>query len=340
VLANFTSQNVALDSAGNIYAPVFSTNTVQKIFPSGTTLWIGGDGATGWSGDGSAGTSANMAEPYGVAVDKSGNVYVAEATNAIIRELTPVPFSIGAISNAATIQPFAAASSGVGDATVPIAPGEIVAIFGTGLGPANLVSNTPTNGVFGTQLAGTTVMIGGTAAPIIYTSANLVSAIVPYEVNGQTSVNVYVNYQGQPSVINSVPVAPTAPGIFTLNASGSGQALAVNLNGTLNSVSNPTPVGNYLILYETGEGQTTPSGVDGMLAPTSPTAVYPMPLQTVTATVGGLPAFINYAGAAPGFVAGVLQINVQIPVGVPSGSADVQVSINNLVSPVVTIAVQ
>jgi len=340
IVTNFAAQNCVVDAAGNIYAALPSANIVEKILPGGTTLWIAGDGATGWSGDTGPGTSANMAEPYGVALDKSGNVYVAEGTNAIIRELSPVPFSIGAISNAATIQPFVVPTSYVGDATVPIAPGEIVAIFGAGLGPATLVSNTPQNGVFGTQLAGTTVMIGGVAAPILYTSANLVSAIVPYEINGQTSVNVYVTYQGQQSAINSVPVAATAPGIFTLNSSGSGQALAVNLNGTLNSASNPTPAGNYLILYETGEGQTTPSGVDGKLAPTSPTATYPMPLQTVTATVGGVSAIVSYAGAAPGFVAGVMQINLQIPAGVPSGTADVQVSIDNLDSPLVTIAVQ
>ena len=191
VETNFEAQNCAVDAAGNVYAPVPAENIVEKILPGGTILWIGGDGVTGWGGDGFAGTSANMAEPYGVALDKNGNVFVSEAVNAIIRELTPVPFSIGAISSAATIQPFVAPSSGVGDATVPIAPGEIVAIFGTGLGPASLVSNTPQNGVFPTQLAGTTVMIGGVAAPIIYTSANLVSAIVPYEINGQTTVNVY-----------------------------------------------------------------------------------------------------------------------------------------------------
>src|SRR6202044_113872 len=113
--------------------------------------------------------------------------------------------------------------SGVGDATVPIAPGEIITLFGTGLGPANLVVNTPgANGFFGTSLAGTTVTIGGTLAPIIYASSTLVSAIVPYEISGMTSASVVVNYQGKPSVTSTVPVASTSPGIFTLNASGIG----------------------------------------------------------------------------------------------------------------------
>jgi len=338
VSATFVAQNCAVDAAGNIYAAAFPTNTVQKIIPNGTTLWIGGNGISGYVGDGLVGTSGSMGDPYGVAVDKSGHVYAAEGSNAVVRELTPVPFSIGAISNAATNQPFSPPLSGTGDATVAISPGEIVTLFGVGLGPASLVVNTPVNGYYGTSLSGTTVSIGGVLAPIIYASATLVSAIVPYEVGGMTTASVYVTYQGQNSVVNTVPVAATAPGLFTLNSTGFGQALAVNLNGTVNSASNPTPVGNYLLLYATGEGQTSPGGVDGKLAPT--TSPEPMPLQAVTATVNGIAANINYAGAAPGFVAGVMQVNLQIPAGVLSGTANVQLITNTLLSPIVTIAVQ
>lgn len=338
VATNFVADNCAVDSAGNVYAAVFTNNTVEKILPGGTTLWIGGNGISGYVGDGAVGTSGSMGAPYGVVVDKSGDVYAAEGANAIVRKLTPVPFSIGAISNAATNQPFSAPLSGTGDATVAISPGEIVTVFGTGLGPAGIVVNTPQNGYYGTSLSGTTVSIGGVLAPIIYTSATLVSAIVPYEVSGMTTANVYVTYQGQKSVVNTVPVAATAPGLFTLDSTGFGQALAVNLNGTVNSASNPTPVGGYLILYATGEGQTSPSGADGKLAPT--TLPEPMPLNAVTATVGGVAANITYAGAAPGFVAGVMQVNLQIPAGVLSGTANVQLTTNTLHSPIVTIAVQ
>ncbi len=338
VVSNFPAQNCAVDDAGIIYVVDYSTHTVQKILPGGTALWIGGDGASGYSGDFGIGTSANMAEPYGVALDKSGNVYVAEAANAVIRKLSPVPFSIGAIANAATIQPFDAPSSGSGDATIPISPGEIITLFGTGLGPATLVSNSPgPDGNFGTSVAGTTVSIGGTLAPIIYTSSTLVSAIVPYAVNGLTSTNVFVTYQGQQSATSTVPVAPAAPGLFTANSSGSGQALAVNLpSGILNTPANPIPVGSFLLLYATGEGQTTPAGVDGKPA----TAPLPTPILTVSATVNNIPANVSFAGGAPGFVAGVLQVNIQIPVGVASGSAQLKLIINNVNSPQVTISVK
>jgi uncharacterized protein (TIGR03437 family) len=343
VQIDFTGQNCVLDSAGNIYAAVYENHTVQKILPNGTTLWIGGDGYTGYAGDGGVGTSAFMAQPYGVAVDKSGNVYVAEAANAIIRQLTPVPFSIGAISNAATNQPFSAPPTAAGDATVAIAPGEIITLFGTGLGPSTLTVNTLKNGVFGTQLAGTTVMIGGTAAPIVYTSSSLVSAIVPFEVvapaTGFSTTSVYVIYQGQQSVTSTVPLAATAPGIFTASATGSGQALAMNQDGTgtLNSATSPIAIGSYITIYGTGAGQTTPASVDGALAPT--VQPFPTPVDTITATVGGFSAVVSYAGAAPGLVDGLLQVNLQIPTGVLPGTAEVILTSNTLSSPPVTIQV-
>lgn len=336
VQTNFSAENCAVDAAGNIYAGNYTNNTVQKIVTGGTKLWIGGNGISGYVGDGLVGTSGSMGDPYGVAVDKSGNVYVAEGSNSVIRELKPVPFSIGAIANAATNQPFSAPLSGTGDATVPISPGEIVTLFGTGFGPANLVVNTPVNGYFPTSLAGTTVSIGGVLAPIIYTSSTLVSAVVPYEVSGMTAANVFVTYQGQNSVANSVPVSATAPGVFTLDTTGFGQALAANFPSyTLNSASNPAPVGSTVVLYITGEGQTSPDGVDGKLTIGATTS----PLNAVTATVNGIAANVAYV-EAPTLVAGVLQVNLTIPQGVLSGPANVQISTKTLLSPIVTIAVQ
>ena len=198
------------------------------------------------------------------------------------------------------------------------------------------------NGYFGTSLAGTTVSIGGVLAPIIYASSTLVSAIVPYEVSGMTTANVFVTYQGQNSVGTAGPVAVTAPGVFTLDSTGFGQALAQNYTVLpsgqvlvpLNTASSPAPVGSTVILYVTGEGQTSPAGVDGKLtvAPTSP-------LNALTATVNGIPATVAYL-EAPTLVAGVLQVNLTIPAGVLSGTANVQVSTNTLLSPIVTIAVQ
>jgi uncharacterized protein (TIGR03437 family) len=197
-----------------------------------------------------------------------------------------------------------------------VSPGEIVVIFGTGLGPNTLAGlQLDARGYVSSSVAGTQVFFDEVAAPIIYTQASQVSVVVPYEVIEKTQVKVV--YQGQASNRVLIPVAPAMPGIFTAGASGHGQGSILNQDGTVNSASNPAPVGSYVSVYATGEGQTNPAGIDGEPA-VSPA---PRPVaQQITATVGGLPAQVQYAGGAPGLIAGVLQVNVQIPTGVASGS--------------------
>lgn len=337
-VTNFLAQNFALDSQGSIYFANYQSNTVQKITPNGTRLWIGGDGVAGYSGDGSLATAAQFSHPYGVAVDSSGNVYVADSANAIIRELLEIPFSIGAVANAASNQSFVPPISGLGSSAASIAPGEIVVLAGNGLGPASLTVNTPTSkGVFGTQLAGTTVSFNGTPAPIVYTSSGYVAAIVPYEIFGQQSVPVTVTYNNATTAVSTLPVALTAPGIFTADSTGSGQAAALNQDGTLNSASNPASAGSIITLYATGEGQTNPGGVDGKIANSSP---YPAPVQPVSVLIGDLGGVVQYAGAAPSLVAGVMQVNVQVPTGIAASAAvPVVLTVGGVVSPAVTIAV-
>ena len=334
---NFPGQNFALDSAGAIYFANYRNNTIEKITPNGTRLWIGGDGIAGYTGDGGIATAAQFSQPYGVAVDSAGNVFVADAANAVIRELIPIPFSIGAVANAASNQAFGPPITGAGAASQAISPGEIVVLFGNGLGPANLTVNTPSKTAFGTQLSGTTVSFNGTLAPIVYTSSSLVAAIVPYEIAGQTSVPVSITYNGNTSAVTTIPVALSAPGIFTADSSGSGQAAALNQDGTPNGASNPASAGSIVTLYATGEGQTSPGGVDGKLANSAP---YPTPIQPVSVLIGDLPAVVNYKGAAPQLVAGVIQLNVQVPTGIAAAAAvPVVVTIGGVASPVATIAV-
>jgi uncharacterized protein (TIGR03437 family) len=336
-VTNFLAQNFAMDPAGTIYYTDQKTNTVRKILPGGTRLWIGGNGTTGWDGDGAPATAAQFNLPYGVAVDAVGDVFVADSGNAVIRRLAPVPFSIGAVANAANLQSFAPPISGSGDAATPVAPGEIVVVFGAGLGPDTLVVATPSNGYFPTTVGGTQVIINGKAAPLIYSSATAVAAIVPYSVYGLTSAQVSVLYQGKSSAITTLPVAPSAPGVFTANATGSGQAAVLNQDGTLNGPANPAPLGSVITLYATGEGQTSPAGVDGKLAGVTN---LPMPLQPVKVTIGGLTAVVDYFGAAPTLVAGVMQVNVEVPAGLPTDiSVPVVLQVGGVNSPAVTVSV-
>jgi len=305
VASNLTAQAIAVDGADNIYYIDYVDNTVQKILANGTQFTIAGSGnmTPAFSGDGGPANSAQLYffQAYGIAVDSSGNVYVSDSGNAVVRELTPVSGSLTIVS----------AASGVGPA---ISPGEIVSLFGPNFGPsAPAVAQPDENGYYGTTLAGTTVSIGGYNAPILYTSTSQINAIVPYEAVS-TPATVTVSYQGQ-SVLSSdsIPVAPSALSLFTLYSTGVGQAAAVNQDGTINSPSSPAHQGDIISLYVTGEGQTIPAGVDGKPASLTDLGLIPTPVMQLTAQLSNQPAMITYQGGAPGIVAGLMQVNVQIP---------------------------
>jgi uncharacterized protein (TIGR03437 family) len=208
------------------------------------------------------------------------------------------------------------------------------------MGPTVLAgAQLDSRGYISTLNSGTQVLFDGVAAPVIYTQAAQVSVVVPYEVSGKTSTQVRVAYQGQTSNTVSVGVLAVLPSIFTADSSGNGPASAINQDGTVNSPNNPAPTGSYVSLFATGEGQTNPIGIDGKPA----TVPAPVPAaQPVTATIGGLPAAVQYAGGSPGSVAGLFQVNIQIPQGVtPGGSVPVVISVGGQSSQAnVTVAVR
>jgi uncharacterized protein (TIGR03437 family) len=166
------------------------------------------------------------------------------------------------------------------------------------------------------------------------------TAIVPYLVAGKAATNVQVQYEGVRSAIVSVPVAAATPGFFKAPSLGKTQAAAINHDGSYNSQSSPARRGSVLMLYATGEGQTVPAGVDGSIA----IPPYPKPVLPVSVTIGGITvpkANIEYAGAPPGEVAGLMQLNVKIPEATPVGSTvPITLTIGNASSPEVTIAIQ
>jgi uncharacterized protein (TIGR03437 family) len=313
----FNPVAVTVDGSENLYF-TNGFSSILRVSASGiiTTLTGVAGPAVGYSGDGGFATSGQFDYLSGIAVDEAGDIFVADSINSAFRKLTSTKQTvlIGAVVDAAS------------ESANPISPGKIIVIYGGGLGPSQGVTAAPSNGVFGTQLAGTTVSVNGIAAPIFYASATQVNAIVPYEISG-TTANIMVAYAGGISSAFSVPVAASSPSFFSDNATGAGQAAAINdVDGTLNTAANPVKVGAYISFYETGEGQTTPAGVDGKIA----TVPLPTPNLPVTATVGGLPAVVQYKGAVPGAVAGLMQVNVQIPAGVtPGGYVPVVLSVGN-----------
>jgi uncharacterized protein (TIGR03437 family) len=200
-----------------------------------------------------------------------------------------------------------------------VAPGEIVTLFVSGAGPAALAGlQLSAERRVTTLTGGTRVLFDGTPAAMVYSVAGQVSAIVPYNVAGKSTVGVSVEYEGVSSAVVQVPVAAAAPGLFTLSG-GLGQVVAVLESGCCNGPNAAARRGEVIVLYATGEGQTSPMGRDGSLAEYPTLAEYPKPLLPVEVSIGGRVGSVLYAGAAPGFVAGLMQINVRLAADTPVG---------------------
>jgi uncharacterized protein (TIGR03437 family) len=263
----------------------------------------------------------------GMAVDASGNIYASDTLHDLIRAIEPsgiLPV-VGAVTNAGS------------NLAGPIAPGELVVLYGTGEGPAALQGcSYGAQGLIDPELYGTQVLFNGHAAPVLYTLSGQVAAFVPYGVAG-TTAQVSVVYGGVASAPISVPVAAAAPGLFTIDESGRGQAAAINQDGTVNGATHPAKVGEFIALYATGGGQTLPAGVDGSITG----SVFSQQVLPVSVTIGGQMVTAQYAGGAPGLLEGVMQVNAQIPTGIAPGSAvPVRIQVGGAASQAgVTIAV-
>lgn len=252
-----------------------------------------------------------------------------------------LPLVLLALSHAAPPQ-FSAASvvNAASYAGGALAPGEIVTIFGTQLGPASPagLQLTPDRRRVSTTLAGTRVLFDGLPAPLIYVSASQLSAVVPCALSGKTTTQLQVEYLGVLSAPVAVPIARVRPGIFTLNATGQGQGAILNWpDQTVNRPGNAAPRGSIVSLYASTGGWTSPPAEDGRVADQA----LPLPLP-VTATVGGLAAPVLYSGAAPALVTGVLQVNLEIPAEAPLADAvPVTIAIDGVRSPAgVTLAIR
>ena len=228
----------------------------------------------------------------------------------------------------------------------PVAPGEMVYIEGANLGiptPTPTLHKLNAQGMVDTVLAETRVLFDGIPAPLVYVWHSQMVCVVPYAVAGRLTVRVQVEYKGQLSTAIEFQVTDAAPGLFTQNNQGSGPGSILNqdysLNGPQSLTTRPAAAGSVVMIYATGEGQTLPAGVDGKV---NNSATLPRPLLPVSATIGGSEAEVTYAGAAPNYVSGFMQINVRIPANItPGNSIPVQIRIGNRLSQSgVTLAVQ
>jgi uncharacterized protein (TIGR03437 family) len=281
--------------------------------------------------------------PEAATVDSTGEIYIGGAN---VQDLPIVPGSYGWTGRAdagggsylakLTPEPLPAGSLNcmVNDASQisgNIAPGEVVDLYGIGIGPATAMTATPVSGQIPTTLGGVQVLFEGTPAPILSAGPDQIRAIVPFEVagayTGYLSPNVDVQVLSPTAAVTpfTVTAEPAAPGIYTL-PNLSGVALMSNQDGTINSAQNPAPQGSIVTIYATGLNNTQPALADGATATAAAPLAIASQAQLWMLETGGQ---ILYAGAAPGDVAGIAQINLRIPVSQLHGITALAISISS-----------
>jgi uncharacterized protein (TIGR03437 family) len=287
-------RGLALTEAGDLIVADAGANVVRRLSSTGTLSTIAGTGAAGFSGDGQPASAALLNSPADLAVDLTGTIWIADSGNNRIRALKPS--FISDVVAGATVVHSATLAPG------PIAPGEIISIFGAGFDPNQ------------TQL-----LFDGKPTTVFYIGTGQINALTPADLapNSITDIGILVN--GAKVAGLSSQVVSARPGLFT-TGNGTGQAAAVNEDGTLNSESNPAARGSIVLIYATGQGQIP---------------------SNVSLKIGQYIAELLYAGPAPGFP-GLMQINARIPGGfLPPGVQPVVLSVGSVVSQGgVTIAVR
>jgi len=229
---------------------------------------------------------------------------------------TPVVPADGAVNGASF-------KSGV----AALAPGAIASIFGTNLSAAP-VSGAQPGFVSGTDVLqttanGTRVTFDGVAAPLFFlrhdaASYDQLNVQVPFELAGKTSAQLVVYLNGKPSAAVTVAIQPVSPGLFTVQTSGTGPAVALHPDYSANSAANPASRGTVILLYGTGLGPTSPAGITGKAAPHAEPLARTVDQYLPVITIGGVSARVEFSGLAPWFV-GLWQVNVTVPANTPTG---------------------
>jgi uncharacterized protein (TIGR03437 family) len=220
-----------------------------------------------------------------------------------------------------------------------VAPGEMVTLFGRGIGPdAGVFSPVLSgSGTLPSELGGTQVSFDGVAAPLVYAQANQVNAIVPFEMAGRESADIQISFNGQMTDPATVSIVDAQPGIFTNGGAATGQAIALNEDASFNSTSNPAAKGSIVSVFATGAGQTDPPGMNGSFA--SDDSI--RPILPVSVLIGGIGAEVIRAGVPEGAFAGLLLVEVRVPEGTASGpDVSVEVAIGETLSPPATLAIR
>ncbi len=229
--------------------------------------------------------TANVNLANVVATDGVGQAVALQPISASVQIQSGATQSIsaGSVLNGASLLPG------------PVAPGEVVTLLGS------------------FPLVPPVLLFGGVPAPILYSGIGQVNAVVPFGLDLSGPVDLQVRSMNQTIAQQSIPVAAIAPALFTQSGTGTGPGAVLNQDYSLNSLMTPASADSILMVFGTGFGSLQSVVTDGQ-----PVSGAILLTQPVSATIGGVPASVTYAGSAPGLVAGLTQINVRVPEGLPS----------------------
>ncbi len=248
---------------------------------------------------------------------------------------TPTDTNYVYVNSIATLSPsytgVANAATAIPNTTTGISPGEIITIYGSNIGPTTVTTLEldSTNSIVVSSLEGTQVLFNGVAGPMIFTSDGQLAVVVPYEIAGQSTVNVVVSYLGLQTSSQQFKVVAANPGLFTLSETGKGDAAIERPSDqSIISVSNPASVGDQLQLYGQGYGVASPSVADGTLI----TGALPIPVATTQLLIDGKVVPNEYIGGAGDEVNGMMQVNFVVP-QLAAGTHQIQVQVGSAISP-------
>jgi uncharacterized protein (TIGR03437 family) len=311
---------IAVDSNGDLYFADSANNIVRK-FSNGSISTVAGTGAQGFQ-DGAA-SAALFNNPFGLAMDPAGNLYIADINNNRIRKISGATTALSPNFSAASVTNGASFKSG-------LTAGALISIYGV-----NLSNNVNGIAAFNqvplpTTLAGSRVLINGVAIPLFNViniqGTEQINAQAPFEIAGQPSVNISIDNGRTISPAIQVPVVAAQPGIFLPD--GVNGAFLHGVDNSLVNAAKPASAGEIVVVYCTGLGAVNPPGATGALASST---VLSNTVISPTVTVGGTSVTPAFSGLAPALV-GLYQINFTVPPSTPSGSIDVVVTANGVAS--------
>jgi uncharacterized protein (TIGR03437 family) len=313
-------RGVAVDDAGNLYFSDTGNHRIRQVTPDGVIHSIAGQGTAGFLGDGGSAAAALVDSPGGMFLDASNVLYFADTGNDRVRRLMPGSAAVSApVTSPLAVSAANAASLLPG----PVAPGEIVVLSGTGLGPDSAASASFDSGTLPTELGGAEVRFDGSAAPLFYVQSSQINVQAPYTISRKSNTHAEIWYLGNLVGTADLQVVPAAPALYPV---------ALNADGSANSASRPAATGESIALYATGEGLTDGPNLSGRTAQ-SP---YPHPILPVSLKIAGVAATVEDAFSAPGVV-GILQVAARVPAGLPAGRAVLLFSVGGAAAPPMNI---